>query len=64
MSTLVPMVVESNGRYERSFDIYSRLLRERIVSLGTEVDDQVANLISAQLLFSRPRSRRRTSRSI
>jgi ATP-dependent Clp protease protease subunit len=45
------MVVESDGRYERSFDIYSRLLRERIVFLGTEVDDQVANVISAQLLF-------------
>jgi len=51
MSTLVPMVVESDGRFERSFDIYSRLLRERIVFLGTEVDDQVANLIAAQLLF-------------
>jgi len=48
--TLVPMVVESDGRGERSFDIYSRLLRERIVFLGTEVDDQVANLIAAQLL--------------
>src|SRR5690242_20386604 len=45
------MVVESDGRYERSFDIYSRLLRERIVFLGTEVDDHVANLITAQLLF-------------
>jgi ATP-dependent Clp protease protease subunit len=45
------MVVESDGRYERSFDIYSRLLRERIVFLGTEVDDQSANLIVAQLLF-------------
>ena len=51
MSTLVPMVVESDGRYERSFDIYSRLLRERIVFLGTEVDDHIANLITAQLLF-------------
>ncbi len=48
--TLVPVVVESDGRGERSFDIYSRLLRERIVFLGTEVDDQVANLIAAQLL--------------
>src|SRR6476659_6845116 len=47
----VPMVVESDGRFERSFDIYSRLLRERIVFLGTEVEDQVANLITAQLLF-------------
>jgi ATP-dependent Clp protease protease subunit len=44
------MVVET-GRYERSFDIYSRLLRDRIVFLGTEVEDDVANLISAQLLF-------------
>jgi len=51
MSMLVPMVVESDGRFERSFDIYSRLLRERIVFLGTEVDDHVANLITAQLLF-------------
>ena len=48
---LVPMVVESDGRYERSFDIYSRLLRERIVFLGTEVTDDSANLIAAQLLF-------------
>jgi len=45
------MVVESDGRFERSFDIYSRLLRERIVFLGTEVEDQAANLIVAQLLF-------------
>jgi ATP-dependent Clp protease protease subunit len=48
---LVPMVVESDGRYERSFDIFSRLLRERIVFLGTPVSDQSANLIVAQLLF-------------
>ena len=48
---LVPMVVESDGRYDRSFDIYSRLLRERIVFLGTEVTDEAANLICAQLLF-------------
>jgi ATP-dependent Clp protease protease subunit len=51
MSQVIPMVVEADGRYERSFDIYSRLLRERIVFLGTEVDDHVANLITAQLLF-------------
>ena len=51
MSTLIPMVVESDGRYERSFDIYSRLLRERIVFLGREVDDEIANVIAAQLLF-------------
>jgi ATP-dependent Clp protease, protease subunit len=49
--SLVPMVVEQDGRFERSFDIYSRLLRERIVFLGQEVDDTIANLIAAQLLF-------------
>jgi ATP-dependent Clp protease protease subunit len=48
---LVPTVVEADGRYERSFDIYSRLLRERIVFLGREVDDDIANLVVAQLLF-------------
>src|SRR5213593_4249046 len=48
---LIPMVVEQDGRFERSFDIYSRLLRERIVFLGQEVEDQIANLITAQLLF-------------
>jgi ATP-dependent Clp protease, protease subunit len=47
---LVPMVVEQTSRGERAFDIYSRLLKERIVMLGTPVDDQVANLIVAQLL--------------
>jgi ATP-dependent Clp protease protease subunit len=51
LGQVIPMVVESDGRYDRSYDIYSRLLRERIVFLGTEVDDQIANLISAQLLF-------------
>ena len=44
---LVPMVVESDGRFERSFDIFSRLLRERIVFLGTEVEDASANVIVA-----------------
>ncbi|HZT15433.1 MAG TPA: ATP-dependent Clp protease proteolytic subunit [Gaiellaceae bacterium] len=48
---VVPMVVEQDGRWERSFDIYSRLLRERIVFLGQEVEDGIANLIAAQLLF-------------
>ena len=48
---VIPMVVEQDGRGERSFDIYSRLLRERIVFLGQEVDDQIANLVAAQLLF-------------
>ena len=47
---MVPMVVEQSPRGERSFDIYSRLLNERIVFLGTAVDDQIANLIVAQLL--------------
>ena len=47
---LVPVVVEQTSRGERSFDIYSRLLKERIVMLGTPIDDQVANLIVAQLL--------------
>ena len=51
MSPLIPMVVEQTSRGERAFDIYSRLLSERIVFLGTPVDDWVANLIIAQLLF-------------
>src|SRR6195256_2636103 len=50
MSPLVPMVVEQTSRGERAFDIYSRLLAERIVFLGTPVDDEIANLIIAQLL--------------
>jgi ATP-dependent Clp protease, protease subunit len=48
--SLVPMVVEQSARGERSFDIYSRLLNERIVFVGTPVDDQIANLVVAQLL--------------
>src|SRR3954463_8444181 len=51
MSPLIPMVIEQTSRGERSFDIYSRLLNERIIFLGTPVDDQIANLIVAQLLF-------------
>ncbi|HTQ23142.1 MAG TPA: ATP-dependent Clp endopeptidase proteolytic subunit ClpP [Candidatus Binataceae bacterium] len=51
MSSLVPIVVEQTGRGERSYDIYSRLLKDRIVFLGTEVNDDVANLITAQFLF-------------
>jgi ATP-dependent Clp protease, protease subunit len=47
---MVPMVVEQSARGERSFDIYSRLLSERIIVLGTEIDDQVANLVVAQLI--------------
>ncbi len=49
--SLVPMVIESSGRGERAYDIYSLLLKERIVFLGTPISDQVANLIVAQLLF-------------
>ena len=48
---LVPMVVEQTGGYERAYDIYSRLLKERIIFLGTAIDDNVASLIIAQLLF-------------
>ncbi|MCF7849633.1 MAG: ATP-dependent Clp endopeptidase proteolytic subunit ClpP [Kiritimatiellales bacterium] len=48
---LVPMVVEQTGRGERAYDIYSRLLKERIIFLGTAIDDMVANLVIAQLLF-------------
>ena len=48
---LVPMVVEQTSRGERAFDIYSRLLKENIIFLGTPIDDQVANLIIAQMLF-------------
>ncbi len=51
MSNLVPMVVEQTGRGERAYDIYSRLLRDRIIFLGTEINDDVANLITAQFLF-------------
>ena len=47
---MVPMVVEQDSRGERSFDIYSRLLRERIIFIGTPIDDQIANLVVAQLI--------------
>ena len=51
MNYLVPMVVEQSGSGERAFDIYSRLLRERIIFLGTPIDDHISSLIIAQLLF-------------
>lgn len=51
MENLIPMVVESTNRGERAFDIYSRLLKDRIIFLGFPVDDQIANLIIAQMLF-------------
>ncbi len=50
MSPLIPMVIEQTSRGERSFDIYSRLLNERIIFLGTPIDDQISNLIMAQLI--------------
>ena len=51
LNQLIPMVVEQTGRFERAYDIYSRLLKERIVFLGTPIDDTVASVIIAQLLF-------------
>ena len=51
MSVLVPTVIENEGRYERAYDIYSRLLKDRIIFLGDPVNDTTANLIVAQLLF-------------
>ena len=49
--TLIPMVVEQTGRGERAYDIYSRLLKDRIIFLGTQIDDNVSNLVIAQMLF-------------
>src|SRR5512136_989230 len=51
MMNVIPMVIESSARGERAFDIYSLLLKERIIFLGTQIDDQVANLVVAQLLY-------------
>jgi ATP-dependent Clp protease protease subunit len=51
ISQLIPMVVEQTGRHERSYDIYSRLLRDRIIFLSTPIDDHVASVVVAQLLF-------------
>lgn len=51
VTNTVPIVIETSGRGERAYDIYSRLLRDRIILLGTPIDDNVANLICAQLLF-------------
>jgi len=48
---LIPMVIEQDGRGERSFDIYSRLLKDRIIFLGTSIDDEISNLVIAQMLF-------------
>ena len=51
MSILVPMVIETTGRAERAYDIYSRLLKDRIIFIGTAIDDNVSNIIIAQMLF-------------
>ena len=51
MSILIPMVIEQTGRSERAYDIYSRLLKDRVLFIGTPIDDNVANLVVAQLLF-------------
>ena len=51
MNALIPMVIESTGRGERAYDVYSLLLKERIIFLGTAIDDNIANLVVAQLLY-------------
>ncbi len=56
---LIPMVVEQTGRVERAYDIYSRLLKDRIIFIGTPIDDHVANLVIAQLLFLQMEDRSR-----
>ena len=64
MSYYVPMVVETSGRGERAYDIYSRLLKERIIFLGGPIDDSVANVIVVQMLFWSQRIPIRISTSI
>lgn len=59
-STLVPMVIEQTSKGERSFDIFSRLLKERIIFLTGEVNDEVSSLVCAQLLFWNRKIRRKT----
>ena len=58
------MVIEQDSRGEQAFDIYSRLLRERIIFLGTPIDDQIANLVVAELLHLESEDRTKTSRSM
>jgi ATP-dependent protease ClpP protease subunit len=57
------MVVEQTSRGERAYDIYSRLLKDNIIFIGSPIDDVISNLVIAQLSSSRPRTRTRTSRS-
>ena len=61
---LIPIVVEQDGRGERAFDIYSRLLKDRVIFLGTPINDDVANVIIAQMLFLEAEDPIRTSASI
>ena len=58
---LVPMVIEQTGRGERAYDIYSRLLRDNIIFIGTPIDDNIANLVIAQMLFLAQEDPRKTS---
>ena len=60
---LIPTVIEKTHQGERAYDIYSRLLKDRIIMLGTPVNDEIANVIVAQLLFWKARIRRKTSSS-
>ena len=60
-STLIPMVVEQTARGERAFDIYSRLLKERVIFLTGPINDQVSNLVVAQLLFLESENPKKTS---
>jgi len=59
---LIPMVVEQTSRGERAYDIYSRLLKDNVIFLGSQIDDTVSNLIIAQLLFLEAENPRKTSR--
>lgn len=61
--SLTPYVIEDTGRGERSMDIYSRLLKDRIIFIGTEIDDHVANVVVAQLLFLKMEDPKKTSTS-
>ena len=64
MNNLIPMVVEQTGRGERAYDIYSRLLKERIIFLVGQINDSVASLVTAQLLFWNPKILKKRYHSI